>query len=339
MKYKFLLPILLVIGISSFTACKRYDPAGELLSQRGVASYAYLRTASNAIASLELKDLQGNDILSSESIGKEGWEGDILKVSFERNRLMQYVDHLAGELKVFNDEKVNLARGKIHSLLVLEELDRDDDNENNTGASDENGNAQNNDVTYAVLVLEDTFEKAKDDTHFGIRMIVQKEPNSLSHYPEYHIQARTVSIAEEKEDENDSEETASEGGEGGEEGDNKVTAPLEPHSGAWETILDFSKDSPQDAIAYQSGFVYFESAITDPADTYELRHLEIALKNRAHVQEELVSQFILELDPEKVTGLYLTIVLVPRVGQSSEKKFDNFEDYRILLFDHRHSIQ
>lgn len=328
MKFRPLLLLMLAFaGTSSFTACKRYDPAGELLSQRGVASYAYLKTASTAIASLELKDLQGNNILSSESIGKEGWEGDILKVSFERNRLMQYVDHLAGELKVFNDKKVNLARGKTHSLLVLEELDRDDDN------------AQNNDVTYAVLVLEDTFEKAKYDTHFGIRMIVQKEPNSLSHYPEYHIQARTVSIAEEKEEENDSEETASEGGEGGEEGGNKVTAPLEPHSGAWETILDFSKDSPQDAIAYQSGFVYFESAITDSADTYELRHLEIALKNRAHVQEELVSKFILELDPEKVTGLYLTIVLVPRVGQSSEKKFDNFEDYRILLFDHRHSIQ
>lgn len=353
MKFRPLLLLLLAFaGTSSFTACKRYDPAGELAAQRKIAPYAYLELTS--ITDLVLKDLQGNNIFSSQPLGKNRLDEDTLKISFDRDRLMQYVDHLAGKLEVFKDTAVDLTGDQMHSLLVIEKLKQKNQNDDNTQPSNGTANANEKD-DYTILLLEDNFDTDKDKSHFGIRMIVQKDLDLFASYPQYYVEARTKLIPNE-ENEGGEEQNETEGA--GED----ITH--EPRYGEWQTLLDFSKDGRNDPITYQSKFVYFEPTDTlvidkkDTTDTdstqtnstkkdsisYSLKHLEIALRNRATDQAKPVSQFILQLDAIKAEDLHLTIVLRPSINEDSDgdqasTDYTNFENYKISLFDHRYNTQ
>lgn len=146
MKCRLLLLTLFVIAVS-FSACKRYDPAGELQSKYALSAYAFLNTNS-VTPSPSFVYFKGHgepeaplDPSSYNTIDSDS--------SFSRQHRVVYREHQTGidSLNGVAPSGVEFKAGKIHSLIILGNTPED------------------------VIFLEDEFVGNKT---VGIRLIVKE---------------------------------------------------------------------------------------------------------------------------------------------------------------------
>lgn len=318
MKFRLLLISIFTTAVS-FSACKRYDPAGELSTQRRIASYTYLDLDTLSVSGLSLKDIHGDPIFGSQKAAIDIHPSDdSLILSFSRSRLMQYFDYFVADTLVVGKDSLNLTGGKMHSLLVFA------------------------DSTQALipLLLEDDFKNKDADTLLGIRLVVQKAATYIGEYPQYYVEARTkyaqIAVKDDKREEGDGNQGEGDEGEGNGGGDGKdeEEKPSGPRYSDWQIVLDFNKDGKSGPIAYQNRFNYFDTQLDK--NKFELEHLEIVIRDRSKAKDNFVSQMIFILDPNDTDKLNATLVLTPKPGGNDSPDFKN---YNISLFDHQYGAQ